>query len=58
VRKAFEDDVDDDIQTALGQVVESRIPKEARRAIKDEIDKNVIEVVKAVRISRISRPLR
>ncbi|KAJ0120390.1 hypothetical protein HZ326_31723 [Fusarium oxysporum f. sp. albedinis] len=55
VRKAFEDDVDDDIETALGQVVEGRIAKEARRAIKDEIDKNVIEAIKA---GGISRPLR
>jgi hypothetical protein len=55
VKKPFEDDVDDDIETALGQVVKGRIAKEARRAIKDEIDKNVIEVIKA---GGIRRPFR
>jgi hypothetical protein len=55
VKKAFEDDVNDDIGTALGQVVKGCIAKQARRAIEDEIDKNVIEAIKA---GGISRPLR
>jgi predicted histidine transporter YuiF (NhaC family) len=54
-RKVFEDNVDDEFETALGQVITGCIAKAARQAIKDKIDKNAI---KAIKTGGITTPLR